>query len=211
MGHTVLTPEIPWTFNTNNKKQKFDLHKSINELNGLIDCLDNQIILVGHSLGGVIASMICAHNPEKISRAIYISGFIPKIGQSINDLGQLMTDSIIATNIRVNEKGRILVVPENVIKKGFYHDCDETDYLFAKSLLQPQLASTFLMPVEYNVEVISNVINIYIENLDDRAVPISAQRIMQKNIPINKVEKITSGHSPFFSRPHELARILQAI
>ncbi|NNE38662.1 MAG: alpha/beta fold hydrolase [Gammaproteobacteria bacterium] len=207
-GHTVLTPELPWTYNDKIKNQQFNFYTTANSLSELINCLDGQITLVAHSLGGVITSLISANIPEKVSRAVYISGFIPQTGQSINDLDQLMSESIIASNMRVDEKKRALIVSEDFLKEGFYQDCSEVEYKFAKSWIGPQLASTFLAPIQYDAESLSKVNKIYIECLNDRAVPISAQRVMQKNIVIEKVMKVDSGHSPFFSIPQKLANIL---
>ncbi len=208
-GDTVLTPTIPWTYDKNQIKQKFNFQHTTNELSELICKLDGMVVLVGHSLGGVIASMISTNIPEKISLAIYISGFIPKSGQSINDLNPLMTDSIIAANMKVDKKKQALIVEENALVKGFYNDCDTFDIQFAKSRVLPQLASTFLTPVEYNLDGLSRVKKLYVENQKDMAVPINAQRSMQENIEIEKVVKLNCGHSPFFTCPQDLLNILQ--
>ncbi|AEI82320.1 hypothetical protein CNE_BB1p09080 (plasmid) [Cupriavidus necator N-1] len=48
----------------------------------------------------------------------------------------------------------------------------------------------------------------YIECLQDRAISINAQRAMQAVLPCNQVATMDTGHSPFISRPYELAEIL---
>lgn len=47
---------------------------------------DGKVILVGHSLGGIIVTNVAEKVPGKISKLVYIGAFLPKSGRSLADL-----------------------------------------------------------------------------------------------------------------------------
>jgi pimeloyl-ACP methyl ester carboxylesterase len=44
------------------------------------------IILIGHSYGGMVATAVADRMPERIRKVIYLDAFVPRDGQSLNDL-----------------------------------------------------------------------------------------------------------------------------
>lgn len=44
------------------------------------------IVLLGHSYGGIVATMVAARAPRRIARLIYLDAFVPRDGQSLFDL-----------------------------------------------------------------------------------------------------------------------------
>lgn len=48
-----------------------------------IEGSNSKVILVGHSLGGVVVSSVAETIPSKIKKLIYIAGFVPANGQSL--------------------------------------------------------------------------------------------------------------------------------
>ena len=44
------------------------------------------VILVGHSYGGMVATGVADRIPDRISQVVYIDAFVPRHGQSLNDL-----------------------------------------------------------------------------------------------------------------------------
>jgi pimeloyl-ACP methyl ester carboxylesterase len=210
-GYTVITPAIPWTYDQNSKNKRPDLNSIANEFSDLLEYIEGEFTLVGHSLGGLLASLLSYTLPEKISTIFYISGFILKNGQTVNDLESHMTDSMIANNLAFDEQTRSLIVPEYILKTGFYHDCDDLDFQFAKQRLRPQIASTFLTQTNMPQKLSSRVRKIYVECQHDKAVPVSVQKIMQKNIHFDEIFKLPTSHSPFFSYPDKLVDLLLSV
>jgi hypothetical protein len=52
---------------------------------------------------------------------------------------------------------------------------------------------------------------VYVECSADRTITLPAQRRMQTRLPCDPVFTLDSDHSPFLSRPAELARLLGAL
>ncbi|MGW5359395.1 alpha/beta fold hydrolase [Actinopolymorpha pittospori] len=44
------------------------------------------VVLVGHSYGGMVVTGVCDRVPERISQLVYLDGFVPRDGQSLHDL-----------------------------------------------------------------------------------------------------------------------------
>jgi len=207
-GDTVITPDIPWTFDNLYPNRSIDMNLFAAQLCELIVDLNVQVILVGHSMAGLLSSIIISKIPDHISSAFYICGFIPAHGQCINDLESIMSNSTIASNMFLDQKKRSMIVPDTCIKEGFFHDCNEIDYNFVKQRIKPQLVSTFLHTMDIDYSKLTDTRKIYIECKDDKAVPILAQREMQKNTNIDQTLSLPCGHSPFFSLPEKLVQLL---
>jgi pimeloyl-ACP methyl ester carboxylesterase len=72
-GH-LLTPAI-------------DLGTHIQDVVGLLKYEDlDDVVLVGHSYGGMVISGVAALVPERLRRLVYLDAFVPRDGQGIIDL-----------------------------------------------------------------------------------------------------------------------------
>ena len=47
----------------------------------------SDIILVGHSYGGMVVTGVADRMPERIQHLVYLDAFLPSDGQSLYDLG----------------------------------------------------------------------------------------------------------------------------
>jgi len=45
--------------------------------------------VVGHSMGGIVATQAAARWPERVAALVYVAAFLPKDGQSLLDLTKL--------------------------------------------------------------------------------------------------------------------------
>lgn len=175
----------------------------------LLDEMDQPVILVGHSMGGIVISEAAEQRPDKVKSLVYVSAFLLKNNESINDLNHLEPE-VIAKSF-VTTDGVAFSVNDTGVKELFYGNTKDDDLERAKSLLRP----------ENFVEVSSTKLNLtgrfgsitryYVENLMDKAIPIEFQRRMYSESPCKKVFTIDTDHSPFYSAPEELASILLSV
>ena len=96
---------------------------------------------------------------------------------------------------------------------GFVHhgtvlDCSDEDFERARSRLGPQPLAPLITPVRTTVEHFGRVPKVYIECLRDRAIPPSFQKKMYTTLPFQKILSLESSHSPFYSVPQELVKLL---
>ena len=64
-----------------------DLDTHIADILGVLDMEDlREIVLIGHSYGGMVATGVADRARERIAQVIYLDAFVPKDGQSLLDL-----------------------------------------------------------------------------------------------------------------------------
>lgn len=67
--------------------REIDLDTHIADLMGVIEAEElRDIVLVGHSYGGMVATGVADRARDRVRRLIYIDAFAPRDGQSVNDL-----------------------------------------------------------------------------------------------------------------------------
>jgi hypothetical protein len=81
----------------------------------------------------------------------------------------------------------------------------------ARLCIQPEPTVPLATPVKLTDANFGRVPRVYVECLRDRAGPISLQRKMQAASPCQRVLALDTDHSPFLSRPDELAALLAGL
>ncbi|KAF8081141.1 hypothetical protein N665_0903s0022 [Sinapis alba] len=188
----------------------------------LIDFLSSlpekeQVILVGHSAGGLSVTSSIHRFPKKISLAVYIAATMLKLGfQTDDDLKDGVPD--LSEHGDVYELGfglgpenpptSALIKPE-LRRKLLYHKSPQQECALAALLMRPApvLALT-TAKVEEGQEVEEYVPRVYIKTLHDRVMKPEQQEAMMKRWPPRQAYEVDSDHSPFFSNPFVLFGLL---
>ena len=168
------------------------------------------VVLVGHSFAGVVITQAAEQCPEQIDVLVYLCAFLPRDGQSLRDLEQAGTESLVPPNIVVDPDTGCSTVRKEVIPEAFYADCSDEDYELAMAgwTREPGVPTT--TPVRVTPERFGRIRRVYIECTEDLAVSLPVQRRMYEATPC-EVLSLEASHSPFFSVPEELVRLLTAI
>ncbi|HEU0126342.1 MAG TPA: alpha/beta fold hydrolase, partial [Flavobacterium sp.] len=92
-GHQVIVVELPGHGKEATPAQNLSLNLYRDKVIEAISKADRKVVLVGHSMGGMVVTAVAESIPSKISRLIYIGAFLPSSGQSIGDLAKTDPDS----------------------------------------------------------------------------------------------------------------------
>jgi pimeloyl-ACP methyl ester carboxylesterase len=89
-GHRLITPSYTGLGERAHlAHQGLDLEVHIHDVLGVISYEDlRDIVLVGHSYGGMVATGVADRVRERIAQMIYIDAFVPRDGQSLFDLNE---------------------------------------------------------------------------------------------------------------------------
>jgi pimeloyl-ACP methyl ester carboxylesterase len=176
------------------------------------DTLDAQVepvMLVGHSMGGIVITQVAEERPEKIQTLVYLTAFLPQNGESLLQIARLNVDSLLMPNLMANEEQGYLTFKEGApLKEIFYGDCPDEDVARARSLLVPQAIAPMATPVRITAEHFGRVPRVFIECLRDRTITPDIQKMMYTATPCQTILSMETSHSPFFSAPQELVRHL---
>jgi pimeloyl-ACP methyl ester carboxylesterase len=87
-GHEIFTPTYTGLGErVHQAGPDVDLDLHIRDVLGVLECEDlRDVLLIGHSYGGMVASGVADRARERIARLIYLDAFVPNDGQSVLDL-----------------------------------------------------------------------------------------------------------------------------
>jgi pimeloyl-ACP methyl ester carboxylesterase len=203
-GHKVIAPDLPGHGNDKTPISEISLQAYADRVCEVLDAQSEPVILVGHSMGGVVITQVAEHRPEKIKKLVYLTAFLLQNGEFLLQYAEPDKDALVLPNLVMAEDQSSATVKEDALREVFYGDCSEEDVTAAKSLLVPQAAAPFATPVNTTANNFGRIPRVYIACNRDRAISPSIQERMYNNLPCEKVIKMDTSHSPFFSAPQEL-------
>ncbi len=211
-GHQVETLDLPGHGQDRTPIREITLAAYTKRVCETLDAQAEPVILVGHSMGGIVITQVAEERPEKIQTLVYLTAFLVQNGESLFQVASIDTDSLIFPNLIMNEEqGYLTFKEETPFKEIFGADCSDEDVEYAKSLLVPEALAPTVTPVHTTVENYSRVPRVYIESLRDRAISPSIQKKMYTALPCQKIISMETGHASFYSAPEELVRHLASL
>jgi pimeloyl-ACP methyl ester carboxylesterase len=204
-GHRVLTVDLPGHGDNPAAVSEMTLEQNAQRIRETIEEVDEPVILVGHSMGGMSVTQAAELVPEKISTLVYLTAFLPNDGQSLPQLAAGDPDELVQKNMIVDEATGTALVADHALRDAFYGECSDEDFALATSLLVPESLAAMGAPVAISEERAGSVPRVYVECLRDRAITIRKQREMHSARGVGRVLQIDTDHSPMLSTPRELA------
>ncbi len=218
LGHEAIAVDLP-----GHGERRDERSTLADRRDAIVSVLRPGDVLVGHSGGGYDITLAADAAPHLVSHMVYLAAGLPLEGRTVleatggattqsegggAEVTQLMTDETgMLRFIRPDARGRMECFDFEAVRDFFHHDCDEATAKWAYSRLTPA-------PVEFLVETVSlgtfwqaNLPRSYIRCLQDRAKPVSASLEVIGRLGVNPLT-IDGSHSPFLSRPRELAALL---
>ena len=211
-GHQVEVLDLPGHGQDRTPVPEITLAAYTKRVCETLDAQAEPIVLVGHSMGGMIITQVAEERPEKIQTLVYLSAFLPQNGESLLQIASGDPGSLILPNLVVNEEqGSMTFKEETPFKDIMGADCSDEDVAWAVSLMVPQALAPTATPVSVTVENYGRVPRVYIESLHDRAISPAIQKKMYTAQPCQQIISMQTGHASFFSAPGELVRHLTSL
>lgn len=166
--------------------------------------------IVGHSMAGLVVPLVAAR--RAIDRLIFLAAFLAQPGRSANDQRQAEPiDGLVPpTTAEWADLGRdVWQIGPTTATELFFHDAPADVAAWASSRLRPQCYQVIGEPSP--LEAWPAVPSSYIVCRDDRAMnPEWGRQAAVERLGMPAIE-IDGGHSPFLTRPEELAGVIAAI
>lgn len=208
-GHKAIAPDLPGHGEDNLWLNNISLKTYVDFIEDLVLAQEASVILVGHSMAGVIISQVAENIPEKIKKLVYVAAFIPENNGSLMQEARQGSTAGVSTETRVDElNNEIILNKSERAKELFFNCCNEKQAEHALLKLQAnEPFRPFVDTVEISQARFGKVDKLYIECLNDNAVTIEDQRRMCGKIPL-EILRIDTDHSPFISRVGQLTEAL---
>ncbi|KAM7506847.1 hypothetical protein LguiA_017300 [Lonicera macranthoides] len=207
------------SFDTNNITSLSQYVKPLTDFLGKLP-EGEKVILVGHDFGGACISYAMELFPLKVSKAIFIAAAMLTSGQSTLDMFSQKADSddlmrqaqiFIYANGN-NQAPTAIDLDKSLLRDLLFNQSPAKDIALASVSMRPIPFSPVLEKLSLSETNYSSVRRFYIQTLEDNAIPIPLQESMINNSPPEHVFRLKGAdHSPFFSRPQALHRLLVEI
>jgi pimeloyl-ACP methyl ester carboxylesterase len=210
-GHKVFAIDLLGMGRDKTPIKQVTLESTVEDICKLIDSIEDQVILVGHSKNGIMISQAAEYRPEKIEKLIYLAAYLIPNGKTQADYSSQDIYGVLKPFVtRFPDTFSHTLQPE-IYKEGLYHDCNDDIYQMARMILSHESALTASTPLQLTDENFGSVRRFYIECTEDKAVTPFIQQKMYNETVCEKVYKMQTSHSPFFSKPQELCNVFLEI
>ncbi|XP_050229945.1 putative methylesterase 11, chloroplastic [Mercurialis annua] len=179
-----------------------------------------KVILVGHDFGGACISYAMELFPYKISKAVYVAATMLTNGQSTLDMFSQQANSnglMQQAQVFVYANGNghpptAIELDKALLRELLFNQSPGKDVALASVSMRPVPFAPVLEKLSLSGTKYGTVRRFYIETPEDNCVPITIQESMINSSPPEKVFRLKGAdHSPFFSKPQALHKILVEI
>ncbi|MCC7466404.1 MAG: alpha/beta fold hydrolase [Saprospiraceae bacterium] len=130
-GYKVKAIDLPSHGSDTTNASSISLDDYVKKVTDTGKSIEGQIILVGHSMGGIVISQAAEHlGKHKVSKLIYLDAFLPKNGESVSSLAGLIESNLskdtsrltIGDGLILSEDKKTSTFKPEVADLLFYHD-----------------------------------------------------------------------------------------
>jgi pimeloyl-ACP methyl ester carboxylesterase len=173
-------------------------------------------VLVGHSGGGFDITHAADAVPEQISHVCFLAAGLPREGRTWPEAMAMRADGTMGDfdaagllgYLAFHQDGSMSVADAGAAREKFFHDCDDDTVQWAfERLCAERGGETSATPVSVPNFWAADLPRSFIRCLGDRAQERWYADLVAERLGVNQLE-IDSSHSPFLSRPAELAELL---
>ncbi|KAK9106830.1 hypothetical protein Syun_022841 [Stephania yunnanensis] len=198
------------------------LGQYVKPLTDLLEKLEDgkKVILLGHDFGGACISFAMELFPSKVAKAVFVAAAMLNSGQSTLDMfsqqansNDLMRQAQIFLYANGNDQPPTAIdLNKSLLRELLFGLSPAKDVALASVSMRPIPFAPVLEKLSLSKEKYGSVRRFYIETSDDECIPLSLQQSMiNSNTPEQVFRLKGSDHSPFFSKPQALHKLLVEI
>ena len=213
LGHDAVAVDLP-----GHGERRDDTRPTtfVGRTSAIVDVVEKGDVLVGHSGGGFDVTHAADAAADLVAHVCYLAAGVPMEGRSWPEAMAIHADGTVGDfdaaellgHLTFHDDGSMTVASQDAARDKFFHDCDDDSVAWAFDRLCAERAGeTSSTPVSLPGFWSADLPRSFIRCLQDRAQPqwnadLAAHRLGV--IPLT----IDASHSPFVSRPRELAELL---
>jgi pimeloyl-ACP methyl ester carboxylesterase len=168
------------------------------------------VVLVGHSYGGMIITGVADRMSDRIHRLVYCNAFVPNNGESVSDMLPLRYVALFEAIAAERGDGSI-ILPFPVWRETFINDADLDTARRAYGLLNPHPFKTLTDRISLTTNPSEiKVAKSYVNCTEDTSLPHDYPwhpRLSQK-LGLFRLVQVPGSHELCFSNPPRLAQAI---
>jgi pimeloyl-ACP methyl ester carboxylesterase len=198
-GYQVIAPAVPLR----------GLASDAAYVTSVVRGIKGQVVLVGHSYGGAVATEVAASDPKQVKAIVYAAGFIPVAGESVLQLSNKFPGSLLgpATSYTVNVPGGT----DLYVKSADFHAAFAADRTAAQAVVaavtqRPIAVAAAGEPAAAGVPAGIPLYEIVAGQ--DKMIPPAAERFMARRAGAT-VYTVNSAHDMPVSHPLAIVSVIE--
>ncbi len=160
-----------------------------------------ELIIVTHSIGGLVGLRIAEHFKDKITGFVGIGSAIPKNGNSFVSCLPYPQKLIVPLIMKMAGTKP----PKSAIENGL---CNDLNPYQTEKVVENFTAESIYLYTEKSKSKIPDIKKLYVELTNDKEFSLSVQKKMAENLNCKNIATLESGHLPMLSVPGKLSGIL---
>ncbi|MFF2999776.1 alpha/beta fold hydrolase [Streptomyces sp. NPDC057950] len=210
-GHRVLTPSLTGHGDKAHLLgPEVGLDTHVDDIVELITEEDlTEVVLVGHSYGGLVISAAANQVPDRIAHLVYLDAMVPEDGENAADV-MPVTQVLIDRALKSDDGWRVPPLPELPPPSGLFGVTDPADVAWLRTMLSDLSVRCLQQPVRLDNPAMDAIPRTHIhctvgrpEGFDRRPVPAT-----QPNRTPARVRELATGHDCMVTMPAELTGLL---
>ncbi|SEV88354.1 Pimeloyl-ACP methyl ester carboxylesterase [Chitinophaga sp. YR573] len=210
-GNKVIVVELPGHGSDKTPPHTLSLDVYRDKVMEAIATVNEKVILVGHSMGGMVITAVAEKIPSKISQLVYIGAFLPASGQTLADLTATDPGSKLGASLISSSDQLTLDVKADSLTWLFINDGTPAVKQQVIDNYRAEPAIPLSNKVTLTDAAFGAVKKVYIKTLKDIVISPTLQDNMIAAAHITTVLTVNTSHSPFLSQPHEVSKLLLSI
>lgn len=206
-GHTVLTPTQTGCGERSHLLSKaITLNTFVDDIAGVLRWEDlHDVVLVGHSFGGIAITGVADRMPQRIQQIIYLDALILQNGQCAFDL---LEPALVQSRLEAAQaNGGVWIEPPPA---SFFGITEPEQLAFVQGRLTPHPLGTYTSPLKLRHPVGNGLPAVYVHCTEPLYGGLTLTRNWVKASGMRAVELATC-HDAMVSAPAALADLLEAL
>jgi pimeloyl-ACP methyl ester carboxylesterase len=199
-GYPALAPDLPAHDADAGASDYADL------IAGSLDGVDDDIVLVGHSMGGLTIPLVPRRHP--VHRLVFVCAAYPEPGRSHFEVKAAEPGEGVSAGATTawRQPGDFHLLPRELARELFFHDCPPGVQEWALARLRQQARK----PLREKTPLAQwpDVPRTLIITTADRCIPLASARRTAARLFGERPIELPGGHCPSLSRPALLAETL---
>jgi len=206
-GHDVFTPTLTGLGErVHLANPEIDLNTHVQDVVNLLEFEELQnVILVGHSYGGMVITGVSERAAARLKHVVYLDAFIPRDGEALVDLlAPQFRDDL----LQQAQSGGGQIPPFPVERYGVFA---AADVAWIEPKLVPHPAKTMTTPVSLTQPQALALPKTYVYCNKPAMGPFDQFVEYVRTAPGWRYRELTTGHDAMVTMPHELTELLLEI
>jgi pimeloyl-ACP methyl ester carboxylesterase len=209
-GHEVYTPSLTGFGERSHLAEMATSFRTfVDDVANVIHFEDlHDVVLVGHSMGGVVIPRVAEAVPDRIARVVWLTAAVCADGESLLDT--IPPSPWVRAAVTLGPDGTAHTDPDRILD-AILPDGTPAQRAFVRDRHLPYPPHALVEPGRLSAFLALDLPTAYVVATEDRTIEPDVQRRLAARLPGARLAAIDAGHDCMIAQPDEVARVLAAV